>query len=486
MKEIKCEKLLQVLDKGYLIIDTRSYHEYLTGIIKNSVHVSQVLRNIKDYANSEKVIIYCGTSGRTRNMYSFFEKLFANVYLLDTGIKGWKEKGYEIVIPSKLEHYPSEKITFFNYAATTPVFPEVVEVMKKYMDFSGNFSNPACSHVLGGSASNEIVKAGKKLAKYINATPDSIVWTSGATESDNLAIKGFIEANQNAKKHVITTSIEHKAVIDVCEYLKDLGQIEVSYLSVNEHGQIDLKELENLIREETILISVMAVNNELGTVNPIKEVGAIAKKNNIAFHVDGAQGLGKIDIDVEDMNIDMLAISAHKCYGPKGIGALYIRNGIKIAEQIHGGGHQNRMRSGTLATQQIVGFAAAVEQMFNQDKNYIKNLRKTFLAGIKEIKGLNINTPLDSSYAGILSVTVEGVNGDLLMSLMSEVAISMSSACSSSSAKPSYVLAQIGLSNEQAKSTLRISFGYSTTEQDVLNLVNILKERINLVRQAVS
>ncbi|BCD91213.1 cysteine desulfurase IscS [Francisella halioticida] len=485
MAMITDEVLKEQIGQGVLLVDIRSYQEYLVDIIPSAIHISEFLINYDKYSYHKSVAIYCETAGRSSKVHSFFKNLFDDANCLLGGISNWRENGNKTIIPPELEYFNFDKVLFFNYAATTPVFHEVVEEMQKYMEIDTYFANPASTHYLGILAKKKIDESEKKISEFINASSGNIVWTSGATESNNLAIKGFLESSEKKKRHIITTSIEHKAVLDVCKYLshKD-SSISVSYLKVDNHGRINLNELRNLIRSDTLLISIMAVNNEIGVANPLEEIGKIAKENSITFHVDAAQGIGKVEIDVQKMNIDMLSMSAHKCYGPKGIGALYVANDIQLEEQIHGGGHQNGMRSGTLSTQQIVAFASAIELLKEKiDLAKLKRYREFVVESLSKFDNVIVNTPLEQSYADILSVTVKGVPGDILFTLMPDFALSMSSACTSNADKPSHVLSAIGLDPRQAANTLRISFGYYTTDNDIEKLVKSLEKNIEVLRK---
>ncbi|MFT4694580.1 MAG: cysteine desulfurase [Francisella sp.] len=484
MAMISHESLQAKIKQGILLIDIRSYHEYLIDMIPKAIHISEFLINYDEYKNHKEVVIYCETANRTGKAHSFFVNLFDEANCLSGGIASWRENEHKTVVPVKLEYFDFDKILFFNYAATTPVFSEVVEEMRRYMEIDTDFANPASTHYPGRVAKQKIADSGKIINDFINAKDADIIWTSGATESNNLAIKGFVDASTKTKKHIITTSIEHKAILDVCNYLSHKDEnVSVSYLDVDNHGRIDLEQLKQLITNDTVMVSVMAVNNEVGVTNPLKEIGEITRQKGIVFHVDAAQGIGKVEIDVEKMNIDLLSMSAHKCYGPKGIGALYVRKGIELAEQIHGGRHQNGMRSGTLPTQQIAAFAKAVELLDQKtDLAKIKHYRDTVIENFSRLDSVIINTPIYQSYVGILSVTVEGVAGDILFTLMPEFALSMSSACTSTADKPSHVLMQLGLNAKQAASTLRISFGCFTKEEDVQKLVKSLVRNISLLR----
>ncbi|WP_084645215.1 aminotransferase class V-fold PLP-dependent enzyme [Francisella uliginis] len=485
MAMITDQVLKEQLERGVLLVDIRSYQEYLVDIIPGAIHISEFLVDYNKYKHHKSVVIYCETANRSSKVHSFFKNLFDDANCLLGGISSWRENGNKTIVPPELEYFDFEKVLFFNYAATTPVFHEVVEEMQKYMEIDTYFANPASTHYLGRLAKKKIDEAQKIISKFINASSGNVVWTSGATESNNLAIKGLVEASQKDKKHIITTSIEHKAVLDVCKYLSNKDtSVSVSYLSVDKHGRIDLDELCSLINSDTVLISIMAVNNEIGVANPLEEIGKIAKEKNIIFHVDAAQGIGKVEIDVQKMNIDLLSMSAHKCYGPKGIGALYVADGVELEEQIHGGGHQNGMRSGTLSTQQIVAFASAIELLKEKtDLAKLKKYRETVVACLTKFDNVTINTPLEQSYVGILSVTVKGVPGDILFTLMPDFALSMSSACTANADKPSHVLSAIGLDKKQAANTLRISFGCFTTDSDIGRLVKSLEKNITVLRK---
>ena len=359
--------------------------------------------------------------------------------------------------------------------------------MSSYL-YNDNFGNPASNiHSFGLRAKEAVERSRTKIANIIGATEKEIIFTSGATESDNLAIKGVAFSNQNKNKHIITSSIEHRAIIDTCLFLKTQG-FKVTFISPDNKGQITQKKIKKAIRDDTILISLMAVNNELGTFYPISEIGALAREKNIIFHVDAAQGVGKILIDVNTMKIDLLSISAHKIYGPKGIGALYIRRKpkIKVTPLIHGGGHESGARSGTLATHQIIGLGDACQLMIeNREKFYrhIKQLRSNFIEQMKKLPRIIINTPLDNSYPGIINITFEGIDGETLITLLDNLSVSMGSACASSSPEPSHVLIAIGLSPTQAHSSLRFSFGKDTTFKEIsiaskkiINAVNKLRK----------
>ncbi len=359
---------------------------------------------------------------------------------------------------------------YMDYAATTPVDRRVGRTMAKYLDFEGVFGNPASrTHVYGWQAEEAVERARVQVAKVINADPREIVWTSGATESDNLAIKG--SAALSSKKHIVTSKIEHKAVLDTCYFLQDQG-FTVTFLEPNASGCCDPQQVRDAINEDTFLVSLMHVNNELGAINDVFEIGEVCREARVLFHVDAAQSYGKLKLDVRACNIDMLSISAHKIYGPKGIGVLFVSKDSLVLpqSQIHGGGHEFGMRSGTLATHQIVGIGEAAELMdlegIQESKNYAY-FREVLFSGLNQIPEIHVNGDLDSSIPSIVNVSFAGVDGETLMSALDDVALSSGSACNSELVEPSYVLKGIGLSDELADSALRFSFGRYTEESDV-------------------
>ncbi|WP_440683151.1 IscS subfamily cysteine desulfurase [Cysteiniphilum halobium] len=364
------------------------------------------------------------------------------------------------------------KQIYLDYASTTPVADEVVAQMLKYLSFDNAFGNPASNtHDYGWQAKEAVDNARLQVAKLINAEAREIIFTSGATESDNLAIKGVADAYLNRGKHIVTSMIEHKAVMDTCAYLETKGYV-VTYLKPDAKGQISFEQIKDALRSDTILVSIMAVNNELGTIYPLTEIGELCHERKILFHVDAAQGVGKVLIDVKAMHIDLLSISGHKIYGPKGVGVLYVRRKpkVKLTPAIHGGGHEQGFRSGTLATHQIVGLGSACELMYlkqNELNEHVRKLRNQFLQGINVLPKLIINTPLDNSYAGIVNITFKGVDGESLVAMLYQLAVSMGSACNSASVEPSFVLSAIGLTQQEAHASLRFSFGRYTTKEDI-------------------
>lgn len=375
---------------------------------------------------------------------------------------------------------------YLDYAATTPVDKRVAEKMIPYL--TETFGNPASnSHAFGWEAEEAVEKARADIAALINADPKEIVFTSGATESDNLAIKGAANFYKTKGKHLITVKTEHKAVLDTMRELERQG-FEVTYLGVQENGLIDLEELKAAIRDDTILISVMWVNNEIGVVQDIPAIGEICRERKIVFHVDAAQACGKVPVDVEAAKIDLLSMSAHKVYGPKGIGALYVRRKprVRLEAQMHGGGHERGFRSGTLPTHQIVGmgesFRIAKEEL-EQDMAHYRKLRDIFLKGIEGIEEVYINGDLEHRAPNNLNVSFNFVEGESLIMAVKELAVSSGSACTSASLEPSYVLRALGRNDELAHSSLRITFGRMTTEEEVQFAAELIKSKIGKLRE---
>ena len=375
---------------------------------------------------------------------------------------------------------------YLDYAATTPVDKRVAEKMIPYL--TELFGNPASSsHSFGWVAEEAVETARKNIADLINADSKEIVFTSGATESNNLAIKGAAHFYQSKGKHLITVKTEHKAVLDTMRELERQG-FEVTYLGVQENGLIDLEELKAAIRPDTILISVMWVNNEIGVIQNIPEIGKICREHKIIFHVDAAQACGKTPIDVEAANVDLLSMSAHKIYGPKGIGALYVRRKprVRLEAQMHGGGHERGFRSGTLPTHQIVGMGEAfrlAKLELEQDTAHALKLRQIFLDGIKDIEEVYINGDLQNRVATNLNVSFNFVEGESLIMAVKEIAVSSGSACTSASLEPSYVLRALGRNDELAHSSLRITFGRMTTEDEVKFAAELIKSQIGKLRE---
>ena len=375
---------------------------------------------------------------------------------------------------------------YLDYAATTPVDKRVAEKMIPYL--TETFGNPASnSHAFGWEAEEAVEKARADIAALINADPKEIIFTSGATESDNLAIKGAANFYKTKGKHLITVKTEHKAVLDTMRELERQG-FEVTYLGVQENGLIDLEELKAAIRDDTILISVMWVNNEIGVVQDIPAIGEICRERKIIFHVDAAQACGKVPVDVEAAKIDLLSMSGHKVYGPKGIGALYVRRKprVRLEAQMHGGGHERGFRSGTLPTHQIVGMGEAfriAKEELEQDMAHYRKLRDIFLKGIEGIEEVYINGDLEHRAPNNLNVSFNFVEGESLIMAVKELAVSSGSACTSASLEPSYVLRALGRNDELAHSSLRITFGRMTTEEEVQFAAELIKSKIGKLRE---
>ncbi len=371
-----------------------------------------------------------------------------------------------------------KKPVYLDYAATTPVDPLVAEEMMKFLTADGVFGNPASrTHGFGWQAEAAVEKGRRQVANLIHADPREIVWTSGATESDNLAIKGVVEgckerlAEKGSNAHIITSIIEHKAVVDTCKYL-ELQGVEVTWLSPSEDGRIGPEQVEAALRDNTVLVSLMLVNNELGCVTDIAAIGAVLRGRGVVFHVDAAQAAGKLAVNVEQLKVDLLSLSAHKVYGSKGIGALYVRRapGVRVVAQIHGGGHERGMRSGTLPAHQIVGMGKAFElagQQLARERERIEGLREELFSGLRELGGVRVNGSTDHRVPGIINISFEGVDAESLMLGLRDLAVSSGSACSSATVEPSYVLRGIGLTDTQAHQALRFSLGRYTTSEEV-------------------
>ncbi|MBQ13000.1 MAG: IscS subfamily cysteine desulfurase [Gammaproteobacteria bacterium] len=381
-------------------------------------------------------------------------------------------------------HFP----IYFDYSATTPVDPRVVEKMSKCLTLENNFGNPASrSHMFGWKAEEAVEAARRQVADLLRCDPREIVWTSGATEADNLAIKGAAHFYSKRGKHIITSKIEHKAVLDSCRQLEREG-FEVTYLDPTEKGIITPESVAAALRSDTTLVSLMHINNEIGVINDIEAIGKITRENKIIFHVDAAQSAGKIAIDMETMQVDLMSLTAHKIYGPKGIGALYVRRKprVRIEAQIHGGGHERGLRSGTLATHQIVGMGEAYriarEEMAEEHKR-ISALRTRLLDGLNDIEEVYVNGDLEQRVAGNLNISFNFVEGESLMMALRDLALSSGSACTSASLEPSYVLRALGLSDELAHSSLRISLGRFTTEEEIDYAIGKIHDAVTKLRE---
>ena len=382
----------------------------------------------------------------------------------------------------------TQSTIYLDYASTTPVDPRVASKMMEFLTPEGEFGNPASrSHRFGWKADEAVEQARSHVANLVNCDPREIVWTSGATEADNLAIKGVARFYKSKGNHIITSKIEHKAVLDPCRQLEREG-FDVTYLDPDEKGVISPSAVKSAIKDSTVLVSIMHINNELGTVNDIEEIGNITRDNGSFFHVDAAQSTGKVDIDLEKINVDLMSFSAHKTYGPKGIGALYVRRKprVRLEALIHGGGHERGMRSGTLATHQIVGMGEAfriANKEMNQDCNKISKFHEKFLDKVKEIDHVYINGDLDNKVPNILNISFNFVEGESLIMGLKDIAVSSGSACTSASLEPSYVLRALGRKDELAHSSIRFSFGRFTSDDDVNNTLDILANVVYRLRE---
>lgn len=380
-------------------------------------------------------------------------------------------------------------LIYLDYAATTPIAEEVAEKMVKYMTFDGIFGNPASrSHGFGWQAEEAVENARLQIAETVGADPREIVFTSGATESDNLALKGVAHFYHTKGKHIITSAIEHKAILDTCRYLEQEG-FEITYLTPEAGtGLIHLEQVKNALRDDTILVSLMAVNNELGTTTDIQTIGEFLREKGVLFHVDAAQAVGKIKINLEELKVDLMSFSAHKIYGPKGIGALYVRRKprVRIKAEQHGGGHERGMRSGTLPTHQIVGmgeaFALSVKR-FDQDHAHIKHLRDKLWNGLQSIEEVYLNGSLEHGIPNIINVSFNFVEGESLMMSLKDLAVSSGSACTSATLEPSYVLRAIGRPDELAHSSIRFSIGRYTTEEDIDRVLAQIHDAVHKLRE---
>lgn len=377
---------------------------------------------------------------------------------------------------------------YLDYASTTPVDPAVADQMVEFLTPSGHFGNPASrSHMFGWQAEAAVEDARADVAGLIGADPREIVWTSGATEANNLAIKGCAHFNTRKGKHIITSKIEHKAVLDTCRQLEREG-FEVTYLDPDKHGLIQPQAIAHALREDTTVVSIMHVNNELGTLNDIAAIGKLCRENKVFFHVDAAQSAGKTEIDVEAMQVDMMSFSAHKIYGPKGIGALYVRRKprVRIEAQMHGGGHERGMRSGTLPTHQIVGMGAAFKlgaELLAEESARIEKLRNRLWDGVSDMEEVYLNGSNEQHVPGIINISFAFVEGESLIMALRDLAVSSGSACTSASLEPSYVLRALGLNDEMAHSSIRFSIGRYTTEKDVDDAIAKVRHAVEKLRE---
>ena len=382
---------------------------------------------------------------------------------------------------------------YFDYAATTPVDPRVADKMMACLSAEGTFGNPASrSHLFGWQAEEAVEMARRQVADLIGAEPREIVWTSGATESDNLALKGIAEfygvPGLNYRgNHIITSQIEHKAILDTCAFLESKG-FDVTYLAPGADGVVTAEQVTEAIRDETLLVSLMHVNNEVGTVTDLAKIGELCAAKEIFFHVDAAQSTGKLPIDVKAMNIDLLSISAHKMYGPKGVGALYVkrRPRVQLTIQIHGGGHERGMRSGTLATHQIVGMGEAARLAIaegEQEAQRIKDFRDQLWQGIQDLPGIHLNGHPKQRVSGNLNIGFDHLDGEALLMALKDLAVSTGSACTSASLEPSYVLKAMGVSSQLAHASIRISLGRFTTEEEIEFAIQYIRDTVTRMRQ---
>ncbi|MDA9902368.1 IscS subfamily cysteine desulfurase [Gammaproteobacteria bacterium] len=377
---------------------------------------------------------------------------------------------------------------YLDYSSTSPCDPRVAAKMAECLTLEANFGNPASrSHFFGWKAEEAVETARRQVASLLNCDPREVVWTSGATESDNLAIKGVAHFHSKKGKHIITSMIEHKAVLDSCRQLEREG-FELTYLEPSDTGVITAEAVQKAIRPDTILVSLMHVNNEIGVINDIEGIGKVTRENKVLFHVDAAQSTGKVVIDLEKMQVDLMSLTAHKTYGPKGIGALYVRRKprVRIVPQIHGGGHERGMRSGTLPTHQIVGmgeaFRLAHEEM-EIDNARMLSLRTRLLSGLEDMEEVYVNGDIDARVAANLNISFNFVEGESLMMALRDLAVSSGSACTSASLEPSYVLRAIGRNDELAHSSLRITVGRFTTEEEIDYAIEKIREAVGKLRE---
>lgn len=376
---------------------------------------------------------------------------------------------------------------YLDYAATTPVDARVAEVMQRYLTADQLFANPASrSHMLGWQAEQVVEQARRQVADTIGADPREIVWTSGATEADNLALIGYLRANRERGMHLVTTTIEHKAIVDTAVALEREG-FDVTWLTPAHDGTISPEMLRAAMRDDTALVSLMAVNNELGSINDIAALAEVAHEFGAVFHTDAAQAVGRIPLDVVAQKIDLMSLSGHKTYGPKGVGALYVKRhpDIRLEALIHGGGHERGMRSGTLPTHQIAGMGEAfllMQKEHADDQAHITHLQQRFLKGLETLDGVVANTPLDRAVPNILNLAFEGIDGESLLMALRDVAVSTGSACNSASVDPSYVLLGVGVPRTLALSSLRFSFGRFTTQDDIDHALTLIRHAVSGLR----
>ena len=377
---------------------------------------------------------------------------------------------------------------YLDYASTTPIDPMVAKKMINFMTPEGEFGNPASrSHRYGWAADEAVEEARSHVANLVNCDPREIVWTSGATEADNLAIKGVARFYKSKGNHIITSKIEHKAVLDPCRQLEREG-VEVTYLEPNDGGVISPEAVKEVLKENTVLVSIMHVNNELGTINDIAGIGKIVREHGAFFHVDAAQSTGKVEINLSELPVDLMSFSAHKTYGPQGIGALFVRRKprVRIEALIHGGGHERGMRSGTLPTHQIVGMGEAyriAKLEINNDRKKIEKFHEKFLKEALKIEHAYINGDLENKVPNILNISFNFIEGESLIMGLKDIAVSSGSACTSASLEPSYVLRALGRKDELAHSSIRFSFGRFTEEKDIDKTIDILGNVVDRLRE---
>ncbi|WP_434984386.1 aminotransferase class V-fold PLP-dependent enzyme [Vreelandella zhaodongensis] len=384
---------------------------------------------------------------------------------------------------------PSSLPIYLDYASTTPVDRRVADVMQRYLTVDQLFANPASrSHMLGWQAEQVVEQARRQVADMIGADPREIVWTSGATEANNLALIGYMRANRERGMHLVTSTIEHKAIIDTANALENEG-FEVTWLTPDRDGRTTPEQLRAAMRDDTALVSLMAVNNELGSINDIAALAEVAHEFGAIFHSDAAQAVGRIPLDVVAQQIDLMSLSGHKAYGPKGVGALYVKRhpDIRLEALIHGGGHERGMRSGTLPTHQIAGMGEAfalMQQQHEDDQVHIAQLREQFLKGLADVDGVVANSPLENAVPNILNLAFQGVEGESLLMALRDVAVSTGSACNSASVDPSYVLLGIGTPRALALSSLRFSFGRFTQDADIDHALKLLRHALSGLRSS--
>ncbi|ANB03495.1 IscS subfamily cysteine desulfurase [Ectothiorhodospira sp. BSL-9] len=376
---------------------------------------------------------------------------------------------------------------YLDYAATTPMDERVAETMSRFLTREGTFGNPASrSHSFGWESEQAVEQAREHVAALVGADPREIIWTSGATEADNLAIKGAAHFYQKKGRHIITLKTEHKAVLDSCRQLEREG-FEVTYLEPEPSGLLDLDKLEAALRDDTVLVSIMHVNNEIGVIQDLEAIGNLTRSRGIVFHVDAAQSTGKVELDLSRLPVDLMSFSAHKTYGPKGVGALYVsrKPRVRLEAQMHGGGHERGLRSGTLATHQIVGmgeaFRIAREEMGAENER-LRMLRDRLWAGLSEMDEVYLNGDLESRVAGNLNVSFNFVEGESLIMALKDIAVSSGSACTSASLEPSYVLRALGRDDELAHSSIRFSVGRYTTVEEVDHTISLVKSAVQKLR----